>query len=330
MPRFRQNRNRTNERRNQSQSQSQQPGHAYNESIPFYNARLFAMHESLIQSYAHFTYHANYMFNALVQSLHGAQNMQPWTFIPPPPPQAQQPQAQQPQAQQPQAQQPQAQQPQAQQPLRQQQPQAQQPLRQQPLGDQGTTSRLETNIINALFGLITRPLEEPRLTQAQLNDRIQYALFETIVNPMNTICSITHDVFEPTQRVARIRHCGHIFNPTSLAQWLRINNTCPTCRHNLLSGPVQAREQEGEQGEQERDPGPRSRIDIPLESEININTFYNELLRNSANIPGFELNAVDDNSVVFSFDLMSDRPRPNGGAPNGGAPNGPSNIDDLD
>jgi len=46
-------------------------------------------------------------------------------------------------------------------------------------------------------------------------------------------------------------------------------------------------------------------MQIPFESEININTFYNELMRNSTNIPGFELNAVDDNSVVFSFDLMN-------------------------
>ena len=46
-------------------------------------------------------------------------------------------------------------------------------------------------------------------------------------------------------------------------------------------------------------------MQIPFEPEININAFYNELLRNSANIPGFELNAVDDNSVVFSFDLIN-------------------------
>ena len=46
------------------------------------------------------------------------------------------------------------------------------------------------------------------------------------------------------------------------------------------------------------------RIQIPLDSDININTFYNELLRNSTNIPGFELNSVNDNSVVFSFDLL--------------------------
>jgi hypothetical protein len=66
-------------------------------------------------------------------------------------------------------------------------------------------------------------------------------------------------------------------------------------------------------------------LDIPLDSGIDINAVYNELLRNSANIPGFELNAVDDNSVMFSFDLMSDRR--NGGT---GSGTGPRNIGDVD
>jgi hypothetical protein len=113
-------------------------------------------------------------------------------------------------------------------------------------------------------------------------------------------------VFEPDQPVARIRHCGHIFKPDGLAQWLRINNTCPTCRHNLLSSAPNANTAQLDAPSQE----PRAttslrHMQIPFEPEININAFYNELLRNSANIPGFELNAVDDNSVVFSFDLIN-------------------------
>ena len=63
------------------------------------------------------------------------------------------------------------------------------------------------------------------------------------------------------------------------------------------------------------------RIQIPVESELNINTFYNELLRNSGNIPGFELNSVNDDSVIFSFDLMSAR---------GPSARGPGRIDDVD
>ena len=83
-----------------------------------------------------------------------------------------------------------------------------------------------------------------------------------------------------------------------------MNNTCPTCRHNLLSGATNATNATNAVQEP-RAPNSFRGIEIPIETEININTFYNELLRNSANIPGFELNSVNDDSVVFSFDLMN-------------------------
>jgi hypothetical protein len=298
MPHFR--RNRANNAQSQSHSQSQSQSHSQSQSqasnenyIPFYNARLFAMHESLIQSYTHFTYHANYMFNVLEQSLHNIRTQRPiqrpW-----------QPSQQPPQPWQP-SQQP-SQQPR--QPSQQSWQPRTQPLQSQPVRATSATNvtnatnatnaaatTLENNIINALFGITNRA--EPRLTQTQLNERVQYVPFGTIANPLNNICSITHDVFEPTQQVARIRHCGHIFNSTSLEQWLRINNTCPTCRHNLLmeSRPAGAATN-ASSVRRNHEP-----------TNVNINTLYNELLRNSANIPGFELNEVDDNSVVFSFDL---------------------------
>ena len=155
------------------------------------------------------------------------------------------------------------------------------------------------------------PPEERRLTPAQLHERIETVVFGNIVNPLNTLCSITQDSFEPTQTVSRIRHCGHIFNSESLAHWLRLNNTCPTCRHNLLaSNPTASTASASTDSARSR------RVQIPLESELNINMFYNELLRTSANIPGFELNSVNDDSVVFSFDLLN---------------NGrPDRIDDVD
>ena len=174
--------------------------------------------------------------------------------------------------------------------------------------------------MNALFGMINQP-EERRLTPAQLDERVETVVFGNIVNPINNVCSITHDLFEPTQRVARIRHCGHIFNSDSLAQWLRMNNTCPTCRHDLLTSiSIPTPPQTASASTPDVSTETIRRIQIPIESEININALYNELLRNSGNIPGFELNAVDDNSVVFSFDLLR-------GTRSG---TGTGNIDEVD
>ena len=369
MPRFNRNNQRNSSRNpnpNQNPNQNQtrnaepqgQPFPAQDNvnSIPFYNARLFAMYESLIQSYTHFTYHANHMYGVLEQALHGTRNSinsnpYPWLVIPHPnyPTQGQTPHQSQQQGQQ-----------------GQQGQQSQGPTRsatntntrsasnattnaanattRSAANTRATaTTALENNIINALFGLISQPLpEEQRLTQAQLDERIQYVEFRNIVNPINSVCSITHDAFEPTQRVARIRHCGHIFNSDSLTHWLRINNTCPTCRHNLLTSSTATGSTATSDSTAPITSAPPPtistssvptgrvrRVQIPLESDININTFYNELLRNSGNIPGFELNAVDDNSVVFSFDLMSRLNGTSGPNPTSGT-RGPGPIDDVD
>ena len=164
------------------------------------------------------------------------------------------------------------------------------------------------------------------LTPDELDERVELARFENIVNPLNTTCSITQDAFEPSQQVARIRHCGHIFNSDSLARWLRLNNTCPTCRYNLRSASASATATSASATATSASATATSAssalnmlrvFDVPLESDIN--AVYNELIRNSANIPGFELNSVGDDSIVFSFDLTSNRQ-------NGG----PRNIDDVD
>jgi len=229
---------------------------------------------------------------------------------------------------------------------------------------------MENDIVNALMGMLYPPAEQ-RLTPAELNERIEeFEQFQTIERPLNTVCSITQDTFEPTQRVVRIRHCGHIFSPDSLMEWLRMNNTCPTCRHNLRDSNIRATNAAATTATTATAapttaapttaapttaaaptaaapttaapttaapttaattrPVQRG-ISIPLESDININAFYNELLRNSGNLPGFELNTVNDDSIVFSFDLMS-RPGapPSGAPPSGAPPPGPRNIDDVD
>jgi hypothetical protein len=115
-------------------------------------------------------------------------------------------------------------------------------------------------------------------------------------------------------------------------EWLRMNNTCPTCRHNLRTSNVrEAPIPTTAAPTTTTTAAPTRGISIPLESDININAFYNELLRNSGNLPGFELNTVNDDSIVFSFDLMS-RPGASGSAPAPApAPGpGPRNIDDVD
>ena len=65
-----------------------------------------------------------------------------------------------------------------------------------------------------------------------LFDVSQYSLIE---NPINDTCPISHEQFTPDQNVFMIRECKHIFSKPQLENWLINNNTCPSCRHDILS-----------------------------------------------------------------------------------------------
>ena len=65
-----------------------------------------------------------------------------------------------------------------------------------------------------------------------LFDVSHYSLIE---NPINDTCPISHEIFTPHQNVFTICECKHIFSKPQLEHWLINNNTCPSCRHNILS-----------------------------------------------------------------------------------------------
>lgn len=58
--------------------------------------------------------------------------------------------------------------------------------------------------------------------------------YRTLLNPINTTCPITHDLFSPTDNVIMINACRHTFKRNSLIRWLNRHQTCPCCRTTLL------------------------------------------------------------------------------------------------
>ena len=58
--------------------------------------------------------------------------------------------------------------------------------------------------------------------------------FQYIPNPINDICPITRERFYNNQNVLMIHKCKHIFNKSSLLLWLNNNNSCPSCRTNII------------------------------------------------------------------------------------------------
>ena len=66
-------------------------------------------------------------------------------------------------------------------------------------------------------------------------DILQYEEYRLINQPINEVCSITHESFYLNQRVSMIRNCSHIFNSEALNIWIEHNNTCPVCRCQIHS-----------------------------------------------------------------------------------------------
>jgi hypothetical protein len=64
-------------------------------------------------------------------------------------------------------------------------------------------------------------------------DLFDISQFNIISSPINETCPITQERFDISENVLMIHNCKHIFNKSALEQWIRHNNTCPSCRRNI-------------------------------------------------------------------------------------------------
>lgn len=56
-----------------------------------------------------------------------------------------------------------------------------------------------------------------------------------IAVPLNDTCPITQEEFTNNDQVTIIKNCGHIFKTRAINNWLFEHQTCPVCRHNILT-----------------------------------------------------------------------------------------------
>ena len=112
---------------------------------------------------------------------------------------------------------------------------------------------------------------------------------------LNTECPISRDVFNTNSVVLRLKECSHCFVPFRMMTWLESHSTCPLCRRNVI--PITTSE-----------PTPIIPSTDPSTTETTTsssNSFSNILnnLRNSTNLSNLSIDNMNDNSLVFSFDL---------------------------
>ena len=95
-----------------------------------------------------------------------------------------------------------------------------------------------TNTQNAY--LLNYTLEDyETLSNENMNALVQIATAEIhygcIASPMNDTCPITQEEFSSNEEVTIIKNCGHIFKNKAIINWLIQHQTCPICRHNILT-----------------------------------------------------------------------------------------------
>ena len=70
-------------------------------------------------------------------------------------------------------------------------------------------------------------------TNEQINRATLNTVFSHILSPVNATCPISRDEFNDESEITMIRGCNHIFNRTSLREWLAYHSTCPMCRRDI-------------------------------------------------------------------------------------------------
>ena len=80
---------------------------------------------------------------------------------------------------------------------------------------------------------VSQPVVRPTPTTEEINLATRQVLFSSLNNPVNNICPISRDVFQPNDTVMQIIPCGHVFTRDNLQTWFRSSTHCPMCRYDI-------------------------------------------------------------------------------------------------
>ena len=122
---------------------------------------------------------------------------------------------------------------------------------------------------------------------------------------LNTECPISRDLFTSTSVVLRLKECRHCFVPFRMMTWLESHSTCPLCRCNVIPAAPAAPATTAT-----TDPAPDApAADAPAAPAATPATTFSNIInniRNNTNLDNLSIDNMNDDSLVFSFDL----PRP--------------------
>ena len=130
---------------------------------------------------------------------------------------------------------------------------------------------------------------------------------------INTECPITRETFTPESVVLSLKYCKHCFVPFRMMRWLETHSTCPLCRKNVVnvqasqtndSTNTQTTNNSNNLGNLESSSNTNDADNRNTAENITISNIFNTLLENRSNdFNNLSIDNVNDNSIMFSFDL---------------------------
>jgi hypothetical protein len=94
-----------------------------------------------------------------------------------------------------------------------------------------STHDLYTPIFTAMFNVDNLTPVVVRPTESHIETATERISFDE--NMVHTTCPITQSPFQSSDRIMRIRHCGHCFMEEGLTAWFRQSVRCPVCRYDI-------------------------------------------------------------------------------------------------
>lgn len=144
------------------------------------------------------------------------------------------------------------------------------------------------------------------LTISEIEENTEILSYNSILSNdiLNTECPITRETFTPLSVVLRLKQCKHCFVPFRMMTWLETRATCPLCRCNVIQNTT------NNQAEVNNTPNvaPQTSNNPTRDTNTNINisNLFNNLIRSGSNdFNNLSVDNVNDNSIVFSFDMPS-------------------------
>ena len=143
------------------------------------------------------------------------------------------------------------------------------------------------------------------LTISEIEENTEIMTYGSIPSNyiLNTECPITRETFTPESVVLTLKQCKHCFVPFRMMTWLETNSTCPLCRCNVVR--VETPQTTTVDGNTATATATATANTATTNTDnMSISNIFNNLLQNRNNdFSNLSIDNVNDNSIMFSFDL---------------------------